>query len=294
MRGPRSPAFFRAGVLSAEALSPSLRRIVLGGTGLTGWFPGSGVPDEAVQLFLPAPGEPLPAVPQDDSGSWPRPGAAPGLEGRWYTVRRCDERRGALTVDVVVHGSGAGADWAARVRKGDHVGVSRPHHWYRPPENARWQVLVGDLTALPAVGRILEQTPERLPTRSFLEVPGPADEQVLPGPPVWTHNPSPHLGSTLAGTAIDVTLPTGPGYVWVAGEAAATRAIRRHLRHGLGLAPASYTVITHWRPRAGEWSRRFASAGIDLAAIYRAGTAAGHDGEQISDEVDRRLDDAGL
>ena len=54
-------------------------------------------------------------------------------------------------------------------------------------------------------------------------------------------------------------LPSGPGYVWVAGEAKATRGVRKHLRHELKLPASAYKVIGYWTENAEAWRERYDS-----------------------------------
>ena len=46
-----------------------------------------------------------------------------------------------------------------RAEVGDVVFLSPAKGWYAPPSDAGWQLLLADMTALPALGRIVEQLP---------------------------------------------------------------------------------------------------------------------------------------
>ncbi len=260
-------------------LSPSLVRVRLGGRGLGGFVP-LGVPDEACVLHFPAgaAGEPDPEI------------------GRWYTVRRFDAAERVLTVDLVVHPGGAGGEWAAVARVGDRLRITHRNSWYRRPDSARWQLLVGDVTALPAIGRIVEETASTVATTVLVEVPHREDEQVLDGAAVtWVHRPEPATAGTgMEALVRSAELPDGPGYVYVAGEAAATRAVRRYLRHEAGMPTGSYGVIGYWRVDGERWNRRFAASGVDAMALYAAAQAAGSDEEEVRDIYERKLADVGL
>lgn len=254
-------------------LSPSLVRVRLGGAA----YDSLDVPDEACVLHFPGPdGEPDPDV------------------GRWYTVRRVDD--GLLTVDIVLHEGGSGGEWAAVARVGDRLRIAHRNSWYRRPASAGWQLLVGDVTALPAIGRIVEETAATVPTTVLVEVPDLADAQALHGADVtWVHRPT--LGTEGSGMEALVratVLPDTPGYVYVAGEAAATRAVRKYLRHEAGLPAGSYGVVGYWRVDGERWKRRYAESGVDTAALYEAAQAAGRDEEEVRDIYERKLADVGL
>ena len=60
---------------------------------------------------------------------------------------------GELTLDVVVHDTGLVTEWAMRDCVGDTVTITEPKASFDPPPDAGWLLLVGDLTALPAMAR---------------------------------------------------------------------------------------------------------------------------------------------
>lgn len=265
-----------------------MRRLTV--EGFTGWT-SDGAPGEAVLLVFPdADGQVrLPDEREDD----------PYERARWYTVRGWDAAAGRLTLDLVHHDAGESARWARRARPGDVIGVSSSRSWYARPADGQWQVLVGDLTALPAISRAIESHTDGSPLHAYVEVPGPADAQPLELPAgariTWWHQPDDHtsrLGELFAG----VQIPDGPGYVFVAGEAAGTREARRLLRHQQGRSADRYCVTSYWRVRSREWLDRFAAVQdqLDLQPLYEQMEVEGADTEALADEVDRRLATAGL
>lgn len=277
MTGERGPLV--AEVVTVGPLSPHLVRLRVAVPGFTSLH----VPDEACVLTFPRAGQ-READPADER------------DGHWYTVRRV-EPDGQLTIDIALHPGGIGAAWAGRASPGDRLHVWSQGSWFRRGDDATWQLLLVDVTGLPAAARIVEQAPPHLRTMAVIEVPDAADRQHLPGAEVtWLTNPGlAHGASLLARAARATTLPAGPGYVYVAGEAAATRAVRRHLRHELGLPAAAYGVIGYWRRDAEAWNRRIASSGVDLDALWdEAESAAPDDEEAALDVYEARLDDAGL
>ena len=163
-------------VVATRRLSPSIVRVELRGA-----VPSLGVPDEACVLQFPEPG-----------GKEPVEGS-----GRWYTVRRIDGA--GLTVDIVVHPGGSGGGWAAVGRAGDRLRRTHGNSWFRRPEGVAWQLLAGDVTALPAIGRIVEESAGDVRTIVHVEIPDPADAQDLPGAEVtWHHTPGPARGSRVS------------------------------------------------------------------------------------------------
>jgi len=235
-----------------EQLSPHLVRLTL--TGLDG-FSSSGVPDEWVGLVVPG-----------------------QFQSRYYTVRSWDGAR--LVVDVVVHDVGLVTEWASRDCRGDVVTLSEPRGSFTLPDDAGWLMLVGDLTAMPAIARITE-TVTGLPTRVWAEVPDDLDGYLPAGTDVTWLAP-PGGGSRLAEVVEGLDWPGGPGYFWMAGESAQMRAIRKHLMRERRMPSTAYDVMGYWR---GVKERR--PRAVDPGPIWRAGKAAGKTDDEIWADYDR-------
>ncbi|GAY08784.1 siderophore-interacting protein [Pseudonocardia sp. N23] len=265
-----------ADVVAVEALSPSIVRVVVEVSG----FESLGVSDEGCVLTFPADGS---SAAESDVE-----------RGHWYTVRRVEGDR--VTFDVIVHEGGAASSWARRGKPGDQLSLTYQNSWMVRPEDAGWQVLLVDTTGLPAAARIVEEAPAGMRTIVVAEVPSAADEQALPGAEVtWVHNPEVvHGGSELERIAREVELPDGPGYVYVAGEAAATRAVRKYLRHELTLPAQSYGVIGYWRRDAAAWAERLARSSVDIGELWEQAEAEASNEEEAMDLYEERLGRAGL
>ena len=203
-------------------------------------------PDQRFKLLLPRPGQRRPVLP-DGGNNWYSQWAQmpddvrPIL--RTYTIRRfrCEDRE--VDVDFVLHGDGGPASaWARRAKVGDRVGIYGAYADYDPPPDADWQLIVGDDTALPAIGAILDRT--RLPSRVYVEV-GSAHHRIdLAGEVTWMHRDD---GQTLLDAVRAAAFPDGRAYAWVAGESTAVQAIRRHLVHERGVPREAVTFTGYWR-----------------------------------------------
>jgi NADPH-dependent ferric siderophore reductase len=238
---------FPARVESRDELSPHLVRLTLA---VDPAFTSTGVPDEWVGLVVPG-----------------------QFQSRYYTVRSYGV--GRLVLDVVVHEVGLVTEWVVR---GDCVGstvtVSEPKGSYALPDGAEWQLLVGDLTGLPALARIAETS--SLPTRIWAEVPDDLSSY-LPSTADVTWLQSPADGSSrLAEVVESIEWPPGDGYFWMAGESAQMRAIRKFLMRERKLPASAYDVMGYWRASTGRQPRA-----VDPGPIWRAGKAQGLSDEEI-------------
>jgi NADPH-dependent ferric siderophore reductase len=247
---------YAAQVLRREQLSPHLVRLTLGGPGLAG-FTSTGVPDEWVGLVVPG-----------------------QFQSRYYTVVSFTGG-GELVLDVVVHDVGLVTEWAARDVVGETVTILEPKGSFAMPAGAGWLMLVGDLTAVPAMARIAATID--VPTRIWAEVPEVPPGYFPEGADItWLEQPGDGQ-SRLAEVVERLDWPEGEGYFWMAGESAQMRAIRKHLMRELKLPSTAYDVMGYWRGGAQRRPRA-----VDPGPIYRAGKAAGKTDEQIWADYDAR------
>lgn len=289
--------FYQATLLSRRMLTPGMVRLTFGGAGLAG-FRSTGIGDEYLRLFFPDPHTGQLALPTiDENGRWSYPEGPSKVRCSTYTVRRHDAERGELDIDFVVHEGGTASDWARAAQPGDSITINRPRGLYALPEGAQWQLLVCDATGLPALSRLLEQRPPNLPTRVFVEVAEPAHEQPLPAGEhltlTWLHGGNGVGPSQLERIVRGVPRPAGPGYVWVAGEQKAVRAIRRFVRQELQLPPSHYEIVGYWVAEH-DWDERYEALDPAIKARIEAAWASDRDPEEVQDEVDATFDTVGL
>ncbi len=279
-------------------LTPGMVRIEFSGD-LDG-FESTGVGDEYVRLFLPGPGQSAPTMPiATDDGYWTFPDDAEPSPVRCYTIRTWDAETRRLVIDFVVHEGGIAAAWALRAAPGDVLAINTPRGLYEPPDAITWRLLVADATGLPAALRLVEQTPPGVRTRAVIEVATPDDRQPIDLPPdadlQWVYGGNGHGPSRLDQIVRGTDLPDGPGYVWVAGEARATRMARKYLRHERGLPGTAYKVVGYWTAAAEAWRRKYEelpeSTRSALAAMWDDAT---RDAEEIEDEYEDALERLGL
>lgn len=224
------------------------------------------------------------------------PGDHPHGEGRNYSVRYHDGER--ITLDVVLHSRGPGTAWASSASTGDRVVLDHARSWYRPPPDTDWQLLVSDLSGLPAVARIVEELAEHTHATLLIEVAAADDLGYLPQRPnltvvstVGTGNGS--TPSTLAEAVRAFDMPPGRGYCWFAGEAAESRAVRKYLR-SLGWTIDCYDITGYWRFDSENWDNRFAEVEDDVLAVYRKALNDGKGDKLAFEEFDAACERIGL
>ncbi|SFY36046.1 NADPH-dependent ferric siderophore reductase, contains FAD-binding and SIP domains [Paracoccus pantotrophus] len=198
-------------VQQVRRLTPSMIRIVLGGEALEGFV--SLAPDDHVKLFLPGGGVPV---------------------SRDYTPRHFDPEARTLTLDFAIHAAGPATDWALTAQPGDNLEIGGPRGSAVVAPLFDWWLLIGDETALPAIGRRLEELPAGTPVITLASVPSVEDEQAFDTQARhrahWLYRPLSEAAnpSHLLEAARKLDLPPGKGFVWIAAEAGVARALRDH------------------------------------------------------------------
>ncbi|MFD5190376.1 siderophore-interacting protein [Streptomyces sp. NPDC058357] len=236
-------------VVRVTTVGAGLLRVTLGGAGTEGFQAHS--PDEHVKLIFPDPDGTL-RLPEPNGAmlSWPRP----ALVSREYTVRRYDQDAGEIDIDVAAHDGGLASDWARAARPGDVMHLAGPPGGLIVPHTYDRYLLAGDITALPAIARWLEELPRGAKGWAFVEVVDAAQEIELSAPEGvevrWLHRgdlPA-GTGDALERAVTAVTVPEGERvYVWVAGEAGQIKPLRRWARDELRLDRADHDITGYWK-----------------------------------------------
>ncbi|MFD3380973.1 MULTISPECIES: SIP domain-containing protein [unclassified Streptomyces] len=251
-------------VVRTVDLTPGMRRVTLSGGQFRAFTTADGFArpafespgfDDDLALYFPYPGQRDPVLPVQGEARLIVP-KDPRPLSRAYTVRRWDTEAGELDVDFVKHGVGVGTTWAYRTRPGDRIHLGGPSTSKAFPVGADWWLVAGDDTALPAIGRLLDELPSDARAQVFIEIAEDAHRQELrelPGVDVtWLVRP----GAT-AGTVSPLTEAVrgtrwwpGQAFVWLAGEHTAVRDIRRHLVEDRGVPKEDIDFAGYWRRSA--------------------------------------------
>ncbi len=229
-RGPFPIRFRLLQVRRTTRVSPQMMRVTLGGEELAG-FHSEGA-DDHVRLLFPEPGALKPVIPIVGPHGLSVPEGQKRPVARDYTPRRYDAAAGELDIDFVLHGTGPGATWASKARVGDFIAVGGPRGSFIVTNDFDWYLFAGDETALPAIGRRLEELPAGARAIAFIEVAGAAEEQRFDTRAnvqvTWLHRNGAAPGTTdLLEKAIrGLEFPPGDFFAWAAGEATTLRPIR--------------------------------------------------------------------
>lgn len=215
-------------------------------------------PDDDVRVLIPLDLDAIPGeirVQFQPEYKIDYPEDAPPYEIKAYTIRRYDPDNQEIDLDVAIHNQGHGMVWAKNAQPGQTVlvGGAWGSFVYEGPMDHI--VLIGDETALPAIGHWIErlQAPtsatviaEVLDGQEHLEFTPPAgvDVQVH-----WMHRGDaiPGKNDVLeSGVREHVSLVPNCLY-WGAGESATLRTIRRYLVDELGVHRKAIQLGGYWK-----------------------------------------------
>ena len=223
----------RLTVAEKDHLTPAMIRIVLTGEELAD-FVSLGA-DDHIKLFLPA---------EDGDRQ----------EKRDYTPRAYDRDARRLTIDFAVHEAGPATRWAIAAQTGDEIEIGGPRGSAVVSPTFDWWLLIGDETALPAIGRRIEELPAGVEVISVVAVASAEEEQTFTTlarhSAIWAHRPGDQADdpTALLSALRDIALPEGDGFVWIAAETTVARAVRDYLSAERGHP-------REWTKAAGYWRK---------------------------------------
>jgi NADPH-dependent ferric siderophore reductase len=246
----------RVEVARVVDVTPRMRRVTLVGPEL-GAFERDGLPmpafdapwfDDHVKIVLASDGDVASALPVQRAHGidWP---PAPNRQGRDYTPRRWDAAAGELDLDLVLHGDGPAAAWARSARPGSELWFVGPKASTVWPDDVGWALLAGDETALPAIGRFLDERPVDVPVQVVVTIGAEEARQDLAlrhGDTVrWVVAPE---GDRAALDEAVRALEWWPGqvYAWAASESRALLPVRRHLTRERAVPRTHVDVTGYW------------------------------------------------
>lgn len=230
-------------VTRIETVTPKMLRIHLFSPDLSNFVSASS--DDHVKLFFKT----------DDQTTKP----VPGYHMRDYTPRYFDTEARTLALDFAIHDAGPATEWALNAREGDVLEIGGPRGSVVVPDDFDWYLLIGDETALPAIGRRVEQLRPGVPVITVAVVDDEAEQQTFETSAVWTpvwlsrNRETLDDGALFTRALSELELPDGEGFIWIAAEALAAKAARGYVLDTLKHNP-------QWMKAAGYWLRGEAGA----------------------------------
>ncbi len=257
-------------VRQISQLTPRMVRVTFHGPDLGDFISASF--DDHMKLFFPQDGKPV--LPEKTPEGIRFPADAPRPPARDYTPRRYRPADNELDIDFVLHGEGPAATWVANAQVGDSLAVAGPRGSFVIPQGFDWQLLIGDETALPAIGRRLEEMTPGAQVHVIALVEDATEEQVFQTQAdlhiTWLHRKQSQVQSEetspsqaqpqsagqlqsrvqsqpLVDAVHRFAFPAGEGFIWGGGEAAQMRAITQFLLDEKGIDKSRVRVSNYWK-----------------------------------------------
>ena len=220
-------------VLQIQDVTPSMRRLTLVGDGLRNFATDKAA--QWVKVFFPAPDQRAPA-------------------SRAYTIRRLNPTDGQVELDLVLHGdSGPASYWVTRAKIGDTLQLSAPRAGAEISQSIQRYILVGDITALPAMSAIAAVLPAHVQAEMFVEVADQGDEQVIDALAQlkihWLHAGKRTPGTTgqLEQSLKNALIDTTDCQFWIAGESSMVKTAVTHLLHERLVQKSDIQSAGYWK-----------------------------------------------
>lgn len=253
---PKRPEGWRElHLLESYMLTANMRRIILGGDDLASLNVNNSIIGPHLKMIIPPKDAPLvwPEFNGEMTGKrvwpvWPEGPNRPTV--RTYSLRYYDAELKQLTIDLVCHDGGIASDWANNAKPGDKIGLLGPggKETYR----GQWLVLVGDISALPAIAYTLEEVlPADAQGKAIIEVPSQADLIRLKAPAgmeiTWLVRNS-REESALIDTVTAIELPQGSEpLIWGGMENDLAKGLRNAIKEKMTLSREQYQLVNYWR-----------------------------------------------
>lgn len=244
------PQFRQMRVIASEYFTPHMLRVRLAGEDLRRFALFGAM---HVRLLLPTSENPEPVWPVMGPNGlpfWPDEAKKPA--GRAYTIRNLNVDEGWIDIDFYMHQTvGLACTWAKNARIGDVIGIMGPAG--RPLRHAKQYLIGGDATALPAIGRMLEEFEPDVTGHVVIAVDAQEDIQPLKHPAgvtiEWIVDAN---QADAAAKLIDrlCALPWPEGndsFGWFAAEAEQAKIMRDYWRKQYGKTRDQTLIAGYWQ-----------------------------------------------
>jgi NADPH-dependent ferric siderophore reductase len=230
-------------VSDVQRITPRMQRISFQSADLGDFESAS--PDDHIKLFFPM--LELSNASTDD------------VCMRDYTPRKFDAARKTLTIDFALHQAGPATSWALQARPGDTLETGGPRKSTVVADDFDWYLLIGDETALPAIGRRVEELRPGVQVFTVIVIETFAERQTFSTSAIWAplwiarEGKSASDDTLLRLALADHEVLAGDGYIWIAAEANVARSMRSFVSE-------TWAHPTEWTKSSGYWIRGKAGA----------------------------------
>lgn len=170
---------------------------------------------------------------------------------RTYSVRYYDVANNLLTIDFVIHEKGIATTWAQHAKVNDTIGILGMGSKNKF-DSAKQLVLLGDISAMPAICYTLEQLPKDQKAIAIIEVRSESDKVALNLSPLakieWIVSPQGTSQLIAAINQLPISTDDANLFFWGGMESSLSQEVRRSLKNDYTQLPAdAIQLISYWR-----------------------------------------------
>lgn len=173
---------------------------------------------------------------------------------RDYTPTGYNATNHELTLQFALHDAGKATAWAKQAKVGDSAVIGGPRGSVIMPLDVGWHLLIGDNSALPAIERRLAELPADSHAIAVLLVPNEDGQRPLASAAHTTLHWC-YSEQQLLQTLGNLTLPTGEGFSWAAGEASLMQQVKQVLTAQLRQPKSTLRIGAYWRNGEADFHR---------------------------------------
>ena len=177
---------------------------------------------------------------------------------RDYTPRYFDQEKQQLTLDFAVHEAGPATAWALQAKVGDELEIAGPKGSQLIHGDIRHWILIGDTSALPAIGRRIEGMTSKDKVTAIVIIPDEADQQqFLTEADLTIHWITPTIVVSDAQQVMNQLADVDLGdktFVWLAGEHLLIMTLRHFLQYEKGHSKSWMKAAAYWKKGTAEGS----------------------------------------
>ncbi|MDK4701613.1 siderophore-interacting protein [Rhizobium sp. CNPSo 4062] len=227
-------------VTAIDRITPGMLRIRLAGEDLADFV--SLAPDDHIKVLVPSAGE--------------------EMVRRDYTPRQYDAEARTLVIDFAVHEAGPATQWALDASVGDRLEIGGPRGSAVVSTEIENWLLIGDETALPAIGRRIEEARPGARITAIAAVADAREHQVFQtGAQLdmrWAYRPLSEATDPSSLLKILQSIDVASGtFVWIAAEASVTRALRSYLVEERGYPLSWIKASGYWVKGKADTTEKF-------------------------------------
>lgn len=182
---------------------------------------------------------------------------------RSFTIREIDECNHIVTIDFVFHASnGPAANWLSQVKINDVIFAGGPGPTKLVNFESDWFILIGDLTALPAISVILKKLAKDAFGYVIIEIGDETDIQKLKKPEGlhidWLINNDKYQSAETIIELIEAKpWLKGKPYLWVASEFDNAKSLRSYFKNKHNITKNRY-ISSYWKIGADDTGNKIA------------------------------------